>query len=137
MSKPLNFKEEIFNALTHGLGAALAIAALVLLIVYACILGNVWHIVSFSIFGATLTLLYFSSTLYHSFRSIKVKSLFRKFDHISIFLLIAGTYTPFCLAALHGWVGWTIFGIVWGVCAAGVVLKALFTGRMELLSTIL
>jgi hemolysin III len=66
-----------------------------------------------------------------------LKYLFRKFDHISIFLLIAGTYTPFCLAALHGWIGWTIFGVVWGCCVVGVVMKAFFTGKKELLSTIM
>jgi hemolysin III len=129
--------EELWNALTHGLGAALAVAALVLLTVFSCIYGNVWHIVSFSIFGATLVLLYFCSTLYHSFTNPKVKFLFRKFDHMSIFLLIAGTYTPFCLAVLQGWIGWTIFGIVWGCALLGVVMKALFTGKRELLSTIL
>jgi hemolysin III len=130
-------EEELVNSITHGLGAALAIAATVLLIVFASIYGNVWHIVSFSIFGATLTILYLSSTLYHSFTGQKVKVLFRKFDHISIFLLIAGTYTPFCLAALQGWIGWTIFGIVWGCCVVGIVLKAFFTGKLEMLSIIM
>lgn len=130
-------EEELVNSITHGLGAVLAIAATVLLIVFASIYGNVWHIVSFSIFGATLTILYLSSTLYHSFTGQKVKVLFRKFDHISIFLLIAGTYTPFCLAALQGWIGWTIFGIVWGCCVVGIVLKAFFTGKLEMLSIIM
>jgi hemolysin III len=130
-------KEELVNAITHGLGALLAIAALVLLVVFASIYGNVWHIVSFSIFGATLVILYFSSTLYHSFRNERVKILFRKFDHISIFLLIAGTYTPFCLAVLNGWIGWTIFGIVWGCSLIGIVVKAFFTGQKEVLSTIM
>jgi hemolysin III len=133
----MNRKEELINAITHGLGAVLSIAALVLLIVLSCIYGNVWHIVSFSIFGATLVILYLASTLYHSFTSLTVKHLFRKFDHMSIFLLIAGTYTPFCLAVLQGWIGWTIFGIVWGCCAAGMTMKAFFTGKRELLSTIM
>jgi hemolysin III len=129
--------EDLWNALTHGVGAIMAIAALVLLTVFSCLYGNVWHIVSFSVFGATLVLLYFCSTLYHSFTNPKVKFLFRKFDHMSIFLLIAGTYTPFCLAVLRGWIGWTIFGVVWGCALLGVIMKALFTGKRELLSTIL
>lgn len=129
-------REEIWNAITHGLGALLAIAGLVLLIVFSAIHGTVWHVVSFSIFGSTLVILYFASTLYHSFTGPRVKTLFRKFDHMSIFLLIAGTYTPFCLAPLRGWIGWTIFGIVWGCCIAGIVMKALFTGKKEILSTI-
>jgi hemolysin III len=129
-------REEIWNAITHGVGALLAIAGLVLLIVFSAIYGTVWHIVSFSVFGSTLVILYFASTLYHSFTGPRVKRLFRKFDHMSIFLLIAGTYTPFCLAPLKGWIGWTIFGIVWSCCVAGIVLKALFTGKKEILSTI-
>jgi len=96
--------EEIANAITHGIGALLAVAALVVLIVMAAIHGSVWHIVSFSIFGATLVLLYFASTLYHSLTHAKAKRVFHKFDHISIYLLIAGTYTPFCLTALRGWI---------------------------------
>lgn len=130
-------REELVNAITHGLGAALAIAGLVLLIVFAALYGTVWHVVSFTIFGSTLTLLYFSSTLYHSFSKANVKKLFRKFDHISIFLLIAGTYTPYCLTVMRGWLGWTIFGVVWGLCTVGAVLKAFFTGKMEILSTIM
>lgn len=133
----MNKKEELINALTHGLGAALAVAGLVLLIVLSCLYGNVWHIVSFSIFGATLVILYLASTLYHSFASKRVKDLFRKFDHMSIFLLIAGTYTPFCLAVLKGWIGWTVFGIVWGCALTGITMKAFFTGKKELLSTIM
>jgi hemolysin III len=133
----VSLKEELINAITHGLGALLAIAALVILIVFASLFGNVWHIVSFSIFGATLVLLYIASTLYHSFQTPGLKFLFRKFDHMSIFLLIAGTYTPFCLAVLQGWIGWTIFGIVWGCATLGIIFKSLFTGRKELLSTIM
>lgn len=129
--------EERMNAITHGVGAALAIAGLVLLVVFAALYGNVWHVVSFSIFGATLVILYLASTLYHSFRDGAIKFLFRKFDHMSIFLLIAGTYTPFCLAVLRGWIGWTLFGVVWGCCFTGIVFKALFTGKKELLSTII
>ncbi|MBT1709383.1 hemolysin III family protein [Fulvivirgaceae bacterium PWU5] len=129
--------EEIANAITHGLGAVLAAVALVFLIIVAAVKGTAWHVVSFSIFGATLLLLYIASTLYHSLTHDRAKFLFRKFDHMSIYLLIAGTYTPFCLTALHGWVGWTIFGVIWGCAIFGVVLKAFYTGKKEMLSTIL
>ncbi len=129
--------EEIANAITHGIGTALAIAALVLLIVFSAIKGTVWHVVSFSIFGATLVILYLESTLYHSLTNKKAKRLFRKFDHMSIFLLIAGTYTPFCLTVLRGTLGWIIFGIVWGSTIVGIVLKAFFTGKKDILSTVL
>ncbi len=129
--------EEIANAITHGIGALLAVAALVVLIVMAAIHGSVWHIVSFSIFGATLVLLYFASTLYHSLTHAKAKRVFHKFDHISIYLLIAGTYTPFCLTALRGWIGWTVLGIVWSCAIVGAVLKAISVGKRIKLSTVL
>jgi len=130
-------REEIANAITHGLGALLAIAALVILSVFSALKGNAWHIVSFSVFGTTLVLLYLTSTLYHSFSSEKAKILFRKFDHMAIYLLIAGTYTPFCLTVLNNWIGWTLFGIVWGSAILGIIVKAFYTGKGELLSTIL
>ena len=129
--------EEIANAITHGIGALLAIAALVILVVVAAIRGTVWHVVSFSIFGATLVLLYFASTLYHSLTHVKAKKVFHKFDHISIYLLIAGTYTPFCLTVLRGWIGWTVLGIVWSCAILGAVLKAISIGSRVKLSTIL
>jgi hemolysin III len=129
--------EEIANAVTHGIGAALAIAALVLLIVFSVMKGTVWHVVSFSIFGATLVILYLESTLYHSLTNKKVKRLFRKFDHMSIYLLIAGSYTPFCLTILRGALGWIMFGIVWGSTVVGIILKAFLTGKKDKLSTIL
>lgn len=130
-------KEEISNAITHGIGSCLSIAALVILIVLSSLHGNAWHIVSFSIFGATLVILYLASTLYHSLTHQKAKLLFRKFDHISIFLLIAGTYTPFCLVALSGWIGWTLLGIVWTCAILGTVFKSIHIGKMEILSTVL
>ncbi|GIM27602.1 hemolysin D [Clostridium polyendosporum] len=130
-------KEEIVNAITHGIGACLAIAALVILIVFAVLKGTIWHIVSFSIYGAMLVILYMGSTLYHSLTNKKAKKLFRKFDHMSIFLLIAGTYTPYCLTVLRGYLGWTIFGIVWGCTILGVSLKAFYIGKKEILSTLL
>jgi hemolysin III len=130
-------REEIANAVTHGIGTGLAIAALVLLTVVSAIEGTSAHVIGFTIFGGTLVLLYLASTLYHSMSNQKVKHLFRKFDHMSIFLLIAGTYTPFCLTALPGWIGWTVLAIVWGCAITGIVMKAFFTGKFEGLSTFL
>lgn len=138
--KPVSFynvKEEIANAITHGVGALMAIAGLVLLIVFAAIKGTAWHVVSFTIFGVTMVILYLASTLYHSLTHEKAKILFRKFDHMAIYLLIAGTYTPYCLVVLRGWIGWTFFGIIWGCTILGIVLKAFFTGKNEKLSTVL
>lgn len=137
MKKQQSTGEEIANAITHGIGALLAVAALVVLIVLAAMKGTVWHIVSFSIFGTTLVLLYFASTLYHSLTFTRAKGLFHKFDHISIYLLIAGTYTPFCLTALRGWIGWTVLGIVWTCAIIGTVIKAISIGSKVRLSTIL
>ncbi|HEY3406271.1 MAG TPA: hemolysin III family protein [Ohtaekwangia sp.] len=136
-STHVSLKDEIVNAITHGIGTLLAIAGLVLLIVFAAIKGNAWHIVSFTIFGATMVILYLASTLYHSLTHEKAKFLFRKFDHMSIYLLIAGTYTPFCLVVLQGWIGWTFLGIVWSCAILGIVLKAFHTGKKEKLSTLL
>jgi len=129
--------EEIANAITHGLGVLLSIAALVLLIVFAALKGNVWHLVSFTVFGTALVILYLASTLYHSFTNEKVKRLFNKFDHMAIYVLIAGTYTPFCLAVLNGWIGWTLFGVIWACAILGIVMKAFYTGKKEMLSTAL
>ncbi len=115
---------EPINGLTHLIGALFSIAGLVLLVYFAAIKGTVWHVVSFSIFGASLILLYTSSTLYHllplSERGVRV---FRRIDHIMIFVLIAGTYTPVCLVSLRGGWGWSLFGVVWGIAVAGIVLK--------------
>jgi len=132
-----DIKEEIANAITHGIGALFSVAALVLLIVMAAIYGSAWHVTGFSIFGATMVILYLSSTLYHALTNARAKVLFRKFDHMSIFLLIAGTYTPFCLTVLSSWIGWTILGIVWACAITGIVMKAFHTGKHEKLSTFL
>jgi hemolysin III len=128
--------EELASAITHGLGALLSIAGLVLLVVFASLEGNAWHIVSFSIFGTCLVLLYTASTLYHSFRSARVKHVFRIMDHAAIYLLIAGTYTPFTLTLLRGGWGWSLFGVIWGLCIAGIVFKVFFIKRFNVLSTI-
>jgi hemolysin III len=129
--------EEIANAVTHGIGTGLSIAALVLLAILSAIEGTVSHVVGFTIFGGTLVVLYLASTLYHSISNEKIKRLFRKFDHMSIFLLIAGTYTPFCLTALPGWIGWTVLSIVWACAVTGIAMKAFHTGKFEGLSTFL
>jgi hemolysin III len=124
-------KEELANAITHGLGAALAVAALVLMVVFASLRGTARHIVGASIFGSSMVLLYVMSTLYHSFRSRRVKLVFRVLDHASIFVLIAGTYTPLCLATLKGAWGWTLFGLIWGLAAVGITLKSILLSRAE------
>jgi len=128
--------EEIANSITHGIGAGLSIAGLTLLVVLAALYGNVYQIVSFSIYGATLIILYLASTLYHSFQQAKVKRVFRVIDHASIFLLIAGTYTPFLLVGIRGVMGWTLLIIVWGLALLGVGFKALFIHRFEKLSVL-
>jgi len=130
-------REELANRLTHGLGAALSVAGLVLLVVYSSLHGTAWHVVSTAIFGTTLVLLYSSSTLYHSFRSERLKVLLQKFDHAAIFLLIAGTYTPFLLVTLHGPWGWSLFGVIWGLAVVGVVLKFWHAGRFNVVSTLI
>lgn len=127
--------EERLNAITHGVGAVLALVALVVLTAAASIHGTAWHIVSFAVFGTTLLLLYTASTLYHSARGRRLKRLFQRLDHTSIYLLIAGTYTPFALVALHGALGWTVFGVIWLLAAGGIVVEACSTKRHEVLVT--
>ncbi|WP_028544852.1 PAQR family membrane homeostasis protein TrhA [Paenibacillus taiwanensis] len=129
--------EEIANAITHGIGVVMSIAALTLLIVFAALYGGPIHIVSFTIYGVTMLLLYTASTLVHSFPEGKVKDLFETFDHSSIYLFIAGTYTPLVLIALPPKLGWTLFGIVWGIAVGGVIFKAFFTKKFLFASTAL
>jgi hemolysin III len=123
--RKLTSAEEVVNSITHGIGAVLSIAGLVILIVAAAIHGDAWHIVSFTIFGVSLIVLYTSSTLYHSFSGEKIKGLFARFDHAAIFMLIAGTYTPFLLTTLRGALGWTFFGIIWAVAITGIVIRSI------------
>jgi len=129
--RELSTTEEIVNSITHGIGALLSIIALVILIIVAGQHGDIWHLVSFSIYGSTLVLLYLSSTLYHSFTSPKIKNLFARFDHISIFLLIAGTYTPILLTTLRGPWGWTLFAIIWAMALAGAVIRSIYLHRFR------
>jgi hemolysin III len=125
--------EELANSLTHGLGAALSVAGLVLMVVFAARRGTARDVVGAAIFGSSLILLYAMSTLYHAFRGPKVKLIFKVFDHSAIFLLIAGTYTPFCLSRLGrispAW-GWTVFGLVWGLAILGIAFKGVYYGRI-------
>ncbi len=114
---------ERLNSITHLIGAAAALAGLVVLVVLAARQGDEWKIISFSIYGGTLFFLYAVSTLYHSWRG-KAKRLFQKLDHIAIYLLIAGTYTPFTLVTLHGAWGWSLFGIIWGLAIVGIIQEA-------------
>lgn len=122
-------KDELANSLTHGLGTALSVAGLVLLVVFASLRGSARHIVGAALFGASLVLLYLMSTLYHAFRGPRVKKVFKILDHSAIFILIAGTYTPFCLAVLQGAWGWTLFGIIWGLAVLGVALKSVLYAK--------
>jgi hemolysin III len=128
--------EHIANAVTHGVGFALSIACLVLLVVFASVRHGVWEIVSCSVYGATLVLLYLASTLYHSIHRPRVRRVLNIIDHAAIYLLIAGTYTPYLLVPLRGTLGWSLFGVVWGIAIVGVVFQALFIHRFKLLSTL-
>ena len=118
-----NLREEIAHSITHGIGAFLAIAGLVILIIHAMSFGSARHILSCSIFGASLILLYTASTLYHGIQRPAVKKVLRIVDHSSIYLLIAGTYTPFTLLNLKGVWGWSLFGVVWGIAFLGIILQ--------------
>ncbi|HNQ65814.1 MAG TPA: hemolysin III family protein [Smithella sp.] len=128
--------EEIFNSLTHGIGILISLAGMVLMIVFASRYGNVNHIVSCTIFGLTLVMLYTASTLYHSFRKPTLKHVFKICDHSCIYLLIAGTYTPFLMVTLKGMLGWSLFAVVWTLTAAGILFKIFFVYRFNILSTI-
>lgn len=130
-------REEIANAIIHGIGALLSIAALVILIVSSAMHGTAWHVVSFTLFGATMVILYASSTLVHSFPAGRAKDVFEVLDHSSIYFFIAGTYTPFLFIAVKGPLGWTLFGVVWGIAIAGTVFKAFFVKRFLHTSTLM
>ena len=127
--------EELANSLTHGFGLALSLVAAPVLIVTAIATNDAWRIVAVSIYAATLILLYAASTLYHSVRRVEHKEAWQRVDHAAIYLLIAGTYTPFTLISLRGAWGWSLFGIVWGLALVGVALKTRFGARLPALST--
>ena len=130
------YKDEKFNSITHLAGAALALIGLVFLVVRASFQGDPWKIVSGSIYGVTLVALYFFSTLYHSVHGAS-KKIFQKIDHSAIYLLIAGSYTPFTLVTLRGVWGWSLFGVVWGLALIGIVQDLLLTRGKRVLSVVI
>ncbi|MFR7963045.1 MAG: PAQR family membrane homeostasis protein TrhA [Alphaproteobacteria bacterium] len=123
VKRPYTVREEIWSSLIHGIGIALSLAGLIVLVTLAAQNGNVWVVVSTAIFGVSMVVLYTASTLYHAIPNPEIKLKLKKFDHISIYYLIAGTYTPFMLVNMRGSVGWTVFGIIWGLALIGTVLK--------------
>ena len=123
VKRPYTVQEEIWSSLIHGIGIALSLAGLIVLVTLAAQNGNVWVGVSTAIFGVSMVVLYTASTLYHAIPNPEIKLKLKKFDHISIYYLIAGTYTPFMLVNMRGSVGWTVFGIIWGLALIGTVLK--------------
>lgn len=127
---------ERFNSITHAIGAAAALLSGALLVAVAARSGDAWKIVSFSVYAATLLLLYLTSTLYHSTRGA-TKDVLRKLDHCAIYLLIAGTYTPFTLVTLRGTIGWTMFGVVWALAVLGIAQELLYTRRGRVLSLLI
>jgi len=129
--------EEKINVYSHAFGFLLSILGLVLLVDKSVQTGDLWYILSFSIFGFSLIILYAASTIYHNTKEAKLRSRLRIVDHASIYVLIAGTYTPFALVTLHGSVGWVLFSVVWGIALSGIILKLFFTGRFNLISTLL
>lgn len=130
-------REEFLNVLSHGVGLVLSVLGLFLLIVKALEFGSGKLLLSFLIFGSSLILLYLASTLYHSTKDLRKRFSFKVFDHIAIFILIAGTYTPFALVTLQGRTGWIILAVVWAIALLGTILKLFFTGRFKIFSTLL
>ncbi len=134
---PYTISEDIANSVTHGIGVGLAIAGLILLVVLAVLEGDPWRVVAFSIYGASLIFLYLASTIYHSLLNIDVKRIMQKVDHSAVYILIAGTYTPFLLISLRDTgLGWVLFGVVWGLAVVGILFKAVFINRYEVIATI-
>lgn len=128
-------REELYNALTHGVGAVGSLAAGAILITMASLLGSIWQIVGASVFAGSMLLLYSASTVYHGVTRLRLKARLRVLDHSSIFVLIAGSYTPFMLVGLRGGWGWSLFGVVWTLAVVGVILKLFLTGQFNRTST--
>ncbi len=129
--------EEKLNIISHAFGLLLSLLALPLLVRRAAFGGDAWSVVSFTIFGASLIVLYAASTFYHGAKNATSKNRLRIFDHASIYALIAGTYTPFALVTLHGQTGWIIFGLSWGLALTGIILKLFFVGKYNFISTLM
>lgn len=132
--KAYSVAEEVAHAITHGVGAIASIVGLVFMVIWAVSYGDTWHVVAASIYGASLILLYLASTLYHAFPWPRVKRFFQHMDHAAIYVLIAGTYTPFALINLRGPWGWTLLGVAWGIAILGVVLELALEQRKKWLS---
>ena len=137
LKRPQTIEEELANSLTHGFGILFSVVAISLLITFSVLEGSVLHIISSSFFGGAFLLMYTFSTLYHAIQHQKTKAILRIFDHISIYFLIAGTYTPFLILGIGGAMGWVMFGIVWGIALFGTVFKIFFTHRFPKLSLFL
>lgn len=135
--KPLSRTEEIWNAISHGLGVVFGIVALIVMVVLAGEHHHPMAVIACAIYGVTLIILYLSSTLYHAIHAVHIKKFFHVLDHSSIYLLIAGTYTPFTLITLHGAWGWTLFGIIWGLAITGISFKFFYTGKYEFFSVMM
>ena len=130
-------QEEVANTVTHGIGTGLAIAGLVLLVVFAGIEGSAMKVISFAVYGTSLVLLYLMSTIYHAVQKNTLKKGLQLMDHASIYLLIAGSYTPIMLVSVKGAWGWSLFGVLWGLAIVGIVLKIRFVGEYEIMSTVI
>lgn len=137
MAKKNRRREEIFNVVTHGTGAVLSVMALIVMVLYSALYGTAMHLAASLVFGGSLVILYSASTVYHAMTKLRWKRFFRLIDHLSIYVLIAGTYTPVALLGLKGAWGWTIFGLIWAFALAGFVFKFSPLRRSEKLSLIL
>jgi hemolysin III len=137
MDRKQSVQEEFANSITHGFGILFSIVAISLLITFSVLYGTSIHIISCSLFGGSILLLYTFSTLYHAFQEEKIKSWLRTFDHIGIYFLIAGTYTPFLLLAVGGLLGWIFFGIIWSLTLFGIIFKIFYTHRFKRASLLL
>jgi len=136
-SRTYQIVNEVLNAVTHGIGAALSIAGLVILILRAHSEGGSLRMTTFLVYGIILVLFYLASTLFHSLYFTRASHVFQIFDHCAIYLLIAGTYTPFSLLVVGGKLGWWMFGIIWAMAVAGIVYKAIWLGKFQVLSTVI
>lgn len=136
-SRRYQIVNEVLNSVTHGIGVGLSIAGLVLLILRAVHLGGAMRITAYTVYGSILVLFYLASTMFHSLYFTKASHLFQIFDHCAIYLLIAGTYTPYCLVVIRGALGWAIFGVIWATAIMGIIYKCLWLGKFQKLSTVL
>ena len=128
--------EELANSVTHGIGLMFSLVGFIVLLVLAVMRGSAWHVAGCAIYGSTLVCLYTASMLYHGIQSLRLKRALKVFDHSAIYLLIAGTYTPFLLVNLRGAWGWTLLSIVWGLAMAGIIFKFWFVDHFQILSTV-